>query len=373
MVDRAVAKKRYAVLIVTYGEVEKLTLRNLCPSSRRILKVVTSQIVKVPKFLVYLIADYRSTKRFLNWRLSGYRSSLLSINRRQTNAIARCIEASDDPVFDRVDVDVSDAYYFVPPYLENELKRLYSQFDGIVLVPMIPVESAFSCGVACRMIDDGFMTNRYVTTRLLSQLWRDPELHDIYLEHLFSSLDTSLKKQGNGKTALVLVIHGTLVRDRAGNPPKVFVGLEETEMFFKVMKERIATDPRNIFCDIRQGCMNHSAGGEWTSETLEKAFETFREQGVDNVVMFPYGFFADNSETEYEARMKLMRSGFRSVQYIGCVNDSEPFACWISRLVVRELSALYDIQQYFDREPHGPHERGRPVGNGGNRGETRTI
>lgn len=347
MVDRVVGKKRYAVLIVTYGEVEKLTLRNLWPSSRRILKVITSQIVKVPKLLVYFIADYRSTRHFINWRLNGYRSSLLSINRAQTKAVARCLEASRDGVFDLVDVDVLDAYYFVPPYLEDVLREQEKLSDGIVVVPMIPVESAFSCGVACRMIADGFTKNRYTGTRLLNKLWRDPELHRIYLDHLFSALDPSMKGAGAGRTGLVLVIHGTLVRDRAGNPPKVFTGLDETGLFFEMMKERIMADPRNIFADVRQGCMNHSAGGEWTSETVQKALAAFREDGIDNVVMFPYGFFADNSETEYEARKELLRSGFGRVQYVRCINASEVFACWLAMRITGELATLYSLQQYF--------------------------
>ncbi|MBM3161932.1 MAG: ferrochelatase [Chlorobi bacterium] len=345
MVDRAVKKKRYVVLIVTYGEVEKLTLRNLWPSSRRILKVITSQIVKVPKLLVYFIADYRSTKHFINWRLNGYRSSLLSINRAQTKAVARCLGESRDPLFELVDVEVLDAYYFVPPYLEEVLDRLQARCDGIVVVPMIPVESAFSCGVACRMIADGFTENRYTGTRLLNKLWRDPELHRISIDHLFSRLDAVLKEKAPAKTGLVLVIHGTLVRDRAGNPPKVFTGLDETGLFFEMMKERIMADPRNIFTDIRQGCMNHSAGGEWTSETVQKALAAFREEGIDHVVMFPYGFFADNSETEYEARKELTRSGFARVQYVPCINESEIFACWLAGRITGELATLFGIQQ----------------------------
>ena len=350
MVDSVVGKKRYAVLIVTYGEVEKLTLRNLWPSSRRILKVITSQIVKVPKLLVYFIADYRSTKHFIDWRLNGYRSSLLSINRAQTKAIAQCLASSQDPVFGHVDVEVLDAYYFVPPYFEEVLREQEKRCDGIVVVPMIPVESAFSCGVACRSIAEGFTGNRYTGTRLLNKLWRDPELHRISIDHLFSKVDATLKEKEAGKTGLVLVIHGTLVRDRAGNPPKVFTGLDETGLFFDMMKERIMADPRNIFADVRQGCMNHTAGGEWTSETVQKALAAFREDGIENVVMFPYGFFADNSETEYEARKVLMCSGFSRVQYIRCINGSEPFACWLARRITGELATLYSLQQLFGHE-----------------------
>ena len=348
MVDRVVRKKRYAVIIVTYGEVEKLTLRILWPSSRRILKVITSQIVKVPKILVYFIADFRSTRHFINWRLNGYRSRLLSINRAQTKAVAHCLSESCDPLFDVVDVAVIDAYYFVPPYLETVLKEQQSQCDGVVLVPMIPVESAFSCGVACRMIADEFSENRYSRIRLLNKLWRDPDLHRIYVDYLFSRVDAGIKGEGAGKIGLVLVIHGTLVRDRAGNPPKVFTGLDETGLFFDMMKNRIMADSRNMFSDVRQGCMNHSAGGEWTSETVQKALAAFHEEGIDNVVMFPYGFFADNSETEYEARKELTRSGFTRVQYVPCINESQPFACWLARRITSEMQTLYSIQQTFE-------------------------
>lgn len=348
MVDRVIGKKRYAVLIVTYGEVEKLTLRNLWPSSRRILKVITSQIVKVPKFLVYFIADYRSTRHFINWRLNGYRSSLLSINRAQTRAIARCLAESRADIFDSLDADIFDAYYFVPPYLEDVLKENERNYDGIVIVPMIPVESAFSCGVACRMIAEQFGDMRYGSIRLLNKLWKEPELHRIYTDYLFSELDASMK--GAARTGLVLVIHGTLVRDRAGNPPKVFTGLDETRLFFDLMKERIVNDTRNFFTDIRQGCMNHSAGGEWTSETVQKALAAFQEEGIENVVMFPYGFFADNSETEYEARNVLDRAGFRRAQYVRCINESPEFACWLAGKITDELEILYNIQHTLEHD-----------------------
>jgi len=189
-----------------------------------------------------------------------------------------------------VDVDVLDAYYFVPPYLEDMLQRLKEEYEGIVLVPMIPVESAFSCGVACRMVSDVYGNERYSLVRLMNKLWADDELQRIYVDHLFSCLSDSMFQKGASSFGLVLVIHGTLVKDRAGNPPKVFTGLDETSRFFEMMKRKIMADGRNVFSDIRQGCMNHSAGGEWTADTVQKAIEEFRHEGCDGMVMFPTVF-----------------------------------------------------------------------------------
>ncbi|NQU46492.1 MAG: ferrochelatase [Chlorobium sp.] len=347
MVDRAVKRKRYAVVVVTYGEVEKLTLKNLWPSSRRILKVITSQIVKVPSFLIYLIADYRSMKHFINWRWNGYESSLLSTNRAQTKRLRRELEATAGELPSGVDVDVLDAYYFVPPYLEDMLQRLREEYDGIVVVPMIPVESAFSCGVACRMVSDVYGNRRYSLARLMNKFWADDELQRIYVDHLFNRLSGTGFQKDAGRFGLVLVIHGTLVKDRAGNPPKVFTGLDETGRFFEMVKRKIMDDPRNVFADIRQGCMNHSAGGEWTADTVQKAIAEFRDEACDGMVMFPYGFFADNSETEYEACRLLDRSGLRMLQYVGCINDSPAFARWLSGKVVDEVRSLKGIQDAY--------------------------
>ena len=343
MVDRIVNKKKYAVVVTTYGEVEKLTVSNLWPSSRRILKVVTRQIVKIPTAMIYFIADYRSTKHYINWKLNRYRSTLLAINRSQTKRLAGFIAESTSPLLSRAEVKVIDAYYFVPPYLDDLLLELQQTYDGVLVVPMIPVESSFSCGVACQMVIDVYADSALAKVKVLSKLWKDDRLHTLYIDYLFQQLSSAVR-QTKGKIGLVLAIHGTLVKDRKGNPPKVFTGLEETIAFFDFMKRKIMSDPRNIFTDVRQGCMNHSTGGEWMKETIEKAFLEFKEEGYDAVVMFPYGFFADNSETEYDAFKKLEAARFPVSQYVRCINDSPAFGHWLSGKVLEELQTFTDFQ-----------------------------
>jgi len=344
MVDKIVSRKKYAVIVTTYGEVEKVTVKNLWPSSRRILKVVTRQIAKIPTALIYFIADYRSTKHYIEWKLHSYCSPLLPINRSQKNTLAATIAASRNQLLSKVDVNVYDAYYFVPPYLDDMLQQLRHDYDGIVVVPMIPVESAFSCGIACQMVVEVYGDSAFSHVTVLSKFWKDDRLHRIYIDHLFGQLSSSLRLRKNGKIGLVLVIHGTLVRDRAGNPPTLFTGLEETRAFFDLMKRKIMIDPQNIFSDVRQGCMNHSRGGEWTSDTIEEALAEFKREGYEGVVMFPYGFFADNSETEYDAYKKLEHAGFPLFQYVRCLNDSLPFGCWLADQVLEKLQALNNLQ-----------------------------
>ncbi len=217
---------------------------------------------------------------------------------------------------------------------------------------MIPVESAFSCGVACQMVIDLYGDSMFAHVRVMSKLWKEDRLHRIYIEYLFGQLSPSVRHCQKGKIGLVLVIHGTLVKNRAGNPPKLFTGLNETIAFFEEMKGKIMADPENIFSDVRQGCINHSTGGEWTADTIEYALEEFRREGYEGVVMFPYGFFADNSETEYDACKKLEAADFAVSQYVRCINDFPAFGRWLSDRVFDELHKLYELQAAFEGLEH---------------------
>ena len=353
MVDRIVTKKKYAVIITTYGEVERVTIRSLWPSSRKILRTVTRQIAHIPEALIYFIADYRSTKHYFKWKRHRYHSSLLAVNRAQKERLASLLAVSDNVIFDTVEVTVFDAYYFVQPYLEETLQKLRYQYDGFVIVPMIPVESAFSCGVACQMVVDAYGDAAFLQVRVLRKLWNDARLHKLYTDYLFEQLSPVLKQRRDLKIGLVLVIHGTLVTDRFGNPPALFTGLPETIAFFDAMKNIIMRDPQNIFHDVRQGCINHSRGGFWTPDTIEKALHDFKSEGYAGVVMFPYGFFADNSETEFDARKKLDKANFPFSQYIHCINDAPLFGDWLADKVLDGLHTLHHLQDLLDKSEIG--------------------
>ncbi len=345
MVDVTVNGRRYSVVLVTYGEVEKLTVRELWPSSRKIIEVITRKIVKLPKLLIYMIADYRSAKHYFDWKLHRYRSRLVEINRKQALSVKEALRREPRLAGKGIEIEVADAYYFVHPSLEEVLERCNQRSDGILVVPMIPVESAFSCGPACQMVIDRFGEDHLGKLRVARGFWMDEALHRIYLDHLFSSLSSEWEGSGKReKQGLILVIHGTIVRNRRGEKPSVFTGLDETMEFFRVMRDKIMADPRNVFGEVKLGCLNHNRGGEWTRETAERALEEFAAEGFSSVAMFPFGYFADNSETDYEAKKQLDSSPFAVKRYIPCVNDSPAFARWLASRIAAEIE-VFDVQR----------------------------
>lgn len=339
--------RRYGVVLVTYGEVERPSIRALLPSSRKIVHAVTRQIVKLPGTMIRALADYRTVKHYVDWKLNRYRSGLVAINRAQTEGVARELAGSRVLADGGLTVEVADAYYFVPPCLEEVLGRFLKELDGVVMVPMIPVESAFSCGVACQMAIDACGEALAGRVRVMHGLWDHEELYRIYLDHLFGSLRPELTLPGTGRPGLVLVIHGTIVRGRDGGPPKVFTGLEETRRFFEAMRDRIMSDPRNPFGEVKLGCLNHRRGGEWTSDTVQKALDEFGASGCRAVAMFPFGYFADNSETDYESRKLLEASPISTKQYIPCINVSPELARWLAGLIAGEVVKLDRQREFF--------------------------
>lgn len=360
MVDRLVTRRSYSVIVTTYGEVERPTLRGLWPMSRKILKTVTRQIARIPTALIYFVADYRSAKHYLKWKVNRYRSSLNGVNRAQSDTLRTALARQvGGPIRGNPDLTVSDACYFVAPTLEEALCQSARQYNGTIVVPMFPVESDFSCGIACRMLADNCATPAISQTRVLSRLWSDPALHDLYADYLFTTLEPAIRAAaGTGSIGLILVIHGTIVAGRDGKPSRLFTGLQETNAFFNAMKQRLLTDSRNLFTDIQQGCLNHSRGGQWTAETVEHAIAGLKERQCNTVVMFPYGFFADNSETELDACNKLKEAAFQRWQYVRCINNSPAFGDWLAGKVtaaINDLDCWLDAVESLGKPAPAPH------------------
>ncbi|MCS6988369.1 MAG: ferrochelatase [Chloroherpetonaceae bacterium] len=317
--------KKIAVLLATYGEVEEATFKNLYPNSSRILRLITSRIVNLPKPLQILIATARSLKRKSYWRKLGYRSKLNDVTRRQAKALQEILNQNSS----ELTYIAREAFYFAPPHFETVLSEV-SDCDAIIVAPMIPIESDFACGIACYVLFNEFQDLALRKTRVLKHFWNDDDLTRICVEHVFENLPKNLPE----KIGLALTAHGTLVKDNRGEKPKINAGYEETLAFFEKIKSAIERDARNRFASIKLGALNHKFGGEWMPETLGKALEEFKADGISEIAMFPFGFFADNSEADLEGVEEAKAAGFR-VHYVPCLNDAEPFIRWLARRIER--------------------------------------
>jgi ferrochelatase len=332
-------KYKIAVLVVTYGEVEQLSLRSLYPSSWRILQLITSRIANLPLPLKAFIALMRSLRRKREWKELGYRPKLAQINRAQTQALAKRLDTIKQLSGHNVEFVVRDAYYFIEPYYEDVLNEVKASCHAVIVVPMIPIESEFACGVGCALALEHFGNDIFEQVRVIKHLWNNEEFIRLCVNRIFEKYEP---RQGH-KVGLALVAHGTLVKDTKGEELKLNTGYKETLTFYERLKTAIEHDARNRFASVKLGAMNHKFGGTWMPQTLERALEEFQTEGIEEVVIFPFGFLADNSEADLEAVMQVRAAGY-PMQYIPCLNDSPGFMDWLAERVTLSAEHLLKLQ-----------------------------
>jgi ferrochelatase len=341
--------KKIAVVLSTYGEVERLTFNNLYKNSRRIINKITSQIASLSGPMKLGIALFRSVKRLFVWRSKGYQSRLCEITRAQVQQIQHSINEQIDELVAPAEIVVTDSYYFIPPYLEDTLKSLRDN-DYIIILSMLPIESEFSCGVACKIALTDLPHKDQHKVDVIGSLWDEQELIQIYLDHIFDSLSGSNIEPSDPDLSLILAIHGTLIKDQYGEPLKLLTGLEETKSFFDKLKTALENDQRFQLSSIKLGCLNHRFGGEWTPESLDRAITELKADQSKSVALFPFGFFADNSEVDLEAKDALLSAGFEKTQYIEAINDSKPFANWIARRLIQRINRNLKIEKAIEKQ-----------------------
>jgi ferrochelatase len=332
-------KYKIAVLVATYGEVEQLSLRSLYPSSWRILQLITSRIANLPLPLKAFIALMRSLRRKREWKELGYRPKLAQINRAQTQALAKRLDTIKQLSGHNVEFVVRDAYYFIEPYYEDVLNEVKASCHAVIVVPMIPIESEFACGVGCALALEHFGNDIFEQVRVIKHLWNNEEFIRLCVNRIFEKYEP---RQGH-KVGLALVAHGTLVKDTKGEELKLNTGYKETLTFYERLKTAIEHDARNRFASVKLGAMNHKFGGTWMPQTLERALEEFQTEGIEEVVIFPFGFLADNSEADLEAVMQVRAAGY-PMQYIPCLNDSPGFMDWLAKRVTLSAEHLLKLQ-----------------------------
>jgi ferrochelatase len=333
--------QRIAVIVASHGEVEEPSIKAF-NQSLRVLFHHVSDVMPIPAPVQTVIAAIGSVRQTLLWRTSGYRSRYNAIARTQTTlAQAELTQLlARSPLADRVTLDVKTAYDTTPPYTDRVMAECKG-YDGVVIVPMNPIDSDFSCGLVCRAATEIFPTETLGKIKVLSRLWDDADFIQLSADHLFESMP----KLSGKKTGVILVMHGTIVKDDKGKPPLFNAGLHATETFAAQMKAAVIAHPQNIFDAVEIGYLNHGMGGTWTSPTLKETLAAFRKQNIESVVMFPFGYYADNSETDHEANGQMQKMAFKENYYINCLNESPAFAAWLARRIWRAVEGLHGRKQ----------------------------
>ncbi len=314
--------ERHAVLL-TYGEPPTADFRRQFAYSWRILWDLTRLVAPIPPFVIPMIAWSRARLRVKTWQEERYGSPIEAITRQQADALQGALGAGW-----RAHV----AYEFRRPLLAETLNALPAGAQ-VALVPMYAAESEFTHDIARRALSAEGGAVRAAAAgkdvRVVPAI--DPDLlGDISARHIEAEL-ARLGVAAGSDTALVLAAHGTLLE-----PPRPMnTGREGPEAIADAIERRLAAR----FGRIQKGWLNHTMGGEWTKPAADIAVRDLAAAGFKKIVYFPYGFLADNAESQLEGRVLLRAQwDLEEVHHLACLNASPALATVLADSVRQTLA-----------------------------------
>jgi protoheme ferro-lyase len=310
---------RRHVVALTYGEPPIARFGPQLAYSWRILWNLTRRVAPIPPIVLPLIAGARARQRVALWRSHGYASPIEAITREQARALEAALDPGGEDAW-RVHV----AYEFRKPLLADALAALPAG-EPVLVLPLYVAESEFTHDMARRMLaasgDSAVQVVPALDPGILGELW---------VHHVRSELARRGFVPGPD-VALVLAAHGTLLE-----PPRPMnTGRHGTE----AIARSIACGLAPGFGRIERAWLNHTRGGAWTTPSVEAALRDLARTGFRRIVYLPYGFLADNAESELEGRIFLAaRPEFREVVHLPCLNGSPELAAALADAVRGVLS-----------------------------------
>lgn len=311
------------VVLVTYGEPPTPAFVEQLAYSWRILLGLTRTVAPIPLPLVPLIALARARSRNRTWRAYRYASPLEPITARQARRLENALAAGDGGAVWRVHV----AYEFRRPLLGDVLAAVPAD-EPLWVAPMYAADSAFTHALSRRTVAAHQAAwSRAQAVVVLDAIDADI-LADLSAAHVLAQADDGGWRGQD--VALVLAAHGTLV-----DPPKpIDTGLAATDALCRAITTRVESH----FGMVVNGWLNHTRGGRWTDPPIEEALTRVAAAGYTRVVYYPYGFLADNAESELEGRVALERLPSVESRHLPCLNDSPQLAGALARQILGATS-----------------------------------
>jgi ferrochelatase len=311
------------VVLLTYGEPPSADFRDQLRYSWRILLGLTRSVADIPAPLLPVIALSRARTRVGQWRAERFESPLEPLSRAQTTELAEALTQAAPDVRWRVHL----AYEFRDPLIGDLVKDLPAG-EPVDVIPMYVADSAFTHELARGTLA------RLAAGRAPSAPVRVLPPLSIETQAVLAANHVRRELEMRGVRdvrdhALVLAAHGTLLE-----PPRPYeTGRVATEQ----LAAKIAARLEGQFAHVELGWLNHVYGGRWTEPPVDLVLRGIHELGIDKVVYFPFGFYADNAETLLEGRVALRTQPQLEAIQLSCLNDSSELMRALARQVVGGL------------------------------------
>ena len=322
-------KEKIAVILAAHGEAETTRFMENYRVTRQTLGHA-SQVMPISGALQHTIAVTSSIKKLMRSRTTRVGSPHNGITRDQVEALQQLL--NDLPDAKQFNFEVYAAFSASPPYVEHIIEQTRS-YDGQVIVSMSPIDNSLSCGQLCSYLEASRTEEELGKVKVISRFWSDERLYSMYCDYLFQNILAPCqagKAVKDEKRVLLLLFHGTLVKDAKGDPPLFRTGCQETMRFSERLQVVLQGDPRNPYGRILTVYLNHNVGGEWTRPSFEEISLMLKAESGVAVDLFGCGYFADGNETIHRAGDLLSSSSVREANSIPCLNCTPAFTDYLA-------------------------------------------
>lgn len=329
------SRKRIAVILASHGEAETGGfIENYQVSLHTLSRASTVMPIPVP--LQHFISFSSSLKKRVRHAPGSGGSPQNRLTRSQAEKMQALLDRHQ--LSPQIEFDVRAAYSASKPSVEEVLMETMGH-DGQIVVPMAPVDNSLICGFLCSHVASSYPGDRLHRVKVVGRLWTDDALCRAYVDYLFGG-GVKLPERVGRRNALLLLFHGTIVRDARGRKPAFRTGQVETESFAQRLTERISADSRNPWESIMVAYLNHDVGGEWTKPSFEEVSRSLGEQGFDHVSLFAAGYFSDGNETIHRSTILAASEPGLMVESIPCLNDAPVFTGYLAGRVAAAASQI---------------------------------
>lgn len=310
--------KKVRIILAAHGEAEGTGFVENFNVSRHTLGHA-AEVMHLPAPLRLAICGLGGLRK----RLKGGRGSPHNANtRRQVEALQAVL---DEQATARYRVEA--AFASASPYLEQAIDPP-DHADGQIVISMIPTDSRLSCGLICHALCAGNAESRAHTT-VVARMWDDAALTAIHREHVLAHFPATAPES---PCCLVLVLHGTVVRDKHGQPPGFHAGVEEKDVYGEALRDALMDVPDRPWERVELAYLNHGVGGQWSSPTLDDLMKRLAEEGVGSVVAYPCEHLVDGGET-VQLPDVLDATAVAETHCLPCLNATESFIEYLAARV----------------------------------------
>ena len=296
---------RCDVVLVTYGEPPRASFLSQLRYSWRILLGLTRSVAPIPPALLPMIALARARLRVKLWTEEAYASPLEPITLQQARALELALKTFAHGTSWHVHV----AYEFRDPLLPRLLDSLPAS-SNVIVMPMYLADSAFTHELTRRCVLQWAERRGRSGVTVLPPL-DEAAVAEASAAHILREMTAGGIAAGPD-VALVLAAHGTLLE-----PPRpIETGRVATERIAALIEARL----KARFGRVQLGWLNHVYGGKWTEPAADVALRDLEKQGFRRVVYYPFGFLADNAESQLEGRVALRAAPGISGAHLSCLN-----------------------------------------------------